>query len=162
MLATIDRAEHIDAHYVVENGSLRLISQPIDVAGWYPGELNDFVARLHELHAAGGVVVGSWKGSRLVAMASLDIRPVGDDPEVMKLDMLYVDVEHRRQGIGRQLIEMLAERARRSGATALYVSATPTRNTVDAYLHLGAVVADPPDPDLLALEPEDVHLILAL
>jgi hypothetical protein len=45
---------------------------------------------------------------------------------------------------------------------ALYISATPTRNTVDAYLHLGAMLADPPDPYLLALEPDDIHLILAL
>jgi hypothetical protein len=82
-VAAIDRAEHIDGHYVVEDGSLRLISQQVDVVGWYPPQINDFVARLHQLHDAGGVVVGSWEGSRLVALASLDIRPVGDDPQAM-------------------------------------------------------------------------------
>jgi GNAT superfamily N-acetyltransferase len=162
LLATIDRAEQIDSHYVVQDGSLRLVDGRVDVVGWYPTEVDDYVARLHELRAAGGDVVGAWNGASLLALASLDARPVGSDPHLMKLDMLHVDAGHRRRGIGRELIELLAERARRRGATALYISATPTRNTVDAYVRLGAVLADPPDPDLIALEPEDVHLVLAL
>jgi GNAT superfamily N-acetyltransferase len=162
LLATIDRAEQIDGQYVVDDGALRLVERRIDVAGWYPSELADYVARLHALHAAGGVVVGSWDDSRLVALASLDVRAVAQNPHVMKLDMLYVDLGHRHRGIGRQLVQLLAGRARDAGATAVYISATPTRNTVDAYLRLGARLADPPDPDLLALEPDDIHLVLAL
>jgi hypothetical protein len=31
---------------------------------------------------------------------------------------------------------------------------------VEAYLAMGAVIAVPPDPHLLDLEPDDVHLVL--
>jgi hypothetical protein len=55
---------------------------------------------------------------------------------------------------------LLAERARALGASGLYISATPTRNTVDAYRRMGASVLARPDPDLLAREPDDVHLLL--
>jgi GNAT superfamily N-acetyltransferase len=69
---------------------------------------------------------------------------------------------YHHRGIGRQLPWRLAERARRVGATGLYVSATPTRDTVDAYRHMGAIVLETPDPALLALEPDDIHLLLPI
>ena len=162
LLATIDRSEHIDGHYSVdEDGTLQLIDADFDVAGWYASELDDYVARLNSLHDAGGMVLGTWDAATLVALASLDVRPVtADDPVVLKLDMLYVSASYRHRGIGRQLVSQIADRARDLGATALYISATPTRNTVEAYLDLGAVLAVPPDPHLLELEPDDIHLIL--
>lgn len=48
--------------------------------------------------------------------------------------------------------------ARAMGAERLYVSATPSRRTIDFYLRLGFTVSPSPDPELYALEPEDIHL----
>jgi GNAT superfamily N-acetyltransferase len=163
LLATIDRAEQIDGHYDVdEDGTLRLIADDFQAAGWYETELDTYVSRLSSLHDAGGTVLGTWDGDALVALASLDVRAVSASPPVLKLDMLYVSASHRHRGIGRRLVQMIADRARDLGATALYISATPTRNTVEAYLDMGAVLAVPPDPHLLALEPDDIHLVLPL
>lgn len=161
-LASIDRSEAIDAHYVLAAGVLRLVPVPVDVPGWFPDEVAGYVTRLHGVDRAGGLVVGARDGAVLVGLAALDVRPVGGDPRVMDLDLLHVSRAHRGRGVARRLVAMLAEHASDLGATALYVSATPTRNTVDAYLHLGARLADPPDPVLLAREPDDIHLVLPL
>ena len=48
------------------------------------------------------------------------------------------------------------------GAQGLYVSATPSRHTVDFYTGLGCELLAVPDPELLRLEPEDIHLCLRL
>jgi hypothetical protein len=48
--------------------------------------------------------------------------------------------------------------ARDLGARFLYVSATPSQATIHFYLGLGCVPTAHPDPALLALEPEDIHL----
>ena len=53
-------------------------------------------------------------------------------------------------------------KARELGAGSLYVSATPSENTVDYYRHLGCVVTREVDPELYALEPEDIHLTYAI
>jgi GNAT superfamily N-acetyltransferase len=159
-LASIDRAEHIDGHYVLAGGALLFVPEEVEATSWSPSEVDDRVGRLRELHGAGGSVVGSWVDDRLVALASLDARPVTHTPRVLKLDMLYVDAAHRRQGFARRLVALISERAMEAQAVALYISATPTRNTVDAYLRMGAVLADPPDPHLFELEPEDIHLLL--
>jgi hypothetical protein len=63
---------------------------------------------------------------------------------------------------GRKLFGKAAEAARALGAKALYISAIPTENTVNFYLHLGASLAADPDPDLFRAEPDDVHLIYPL
>ena len=57
---------------------------------------------------------------------------------------------------------MAARRARKLGAKKLYISATPSENTVNFYLHLGCVLAKEMDPELFELEPEDIHLEYAL
>jgi GNAT superfamily N-acetyltransferase len=161
-LAAIDRAEEIDGHYVVEHGALCYVAAPVTVRGWYPAEAQGYIERLRDVVCRGGIVVGSWDGEQLVGVAALDVRPVGGDARTMDLDLMHVSRAYRGRGVARRLIAMLAERAAARGATALYISATPTRNTVDAYVRIGARLADPPDPLLLAREPDDIHLLLPL
>jgi GNAT superfamily N-acetyltransferase len=162
LIAHIDRAETIDAQYVLVDGALELRTCDIEVEGWYPEELEDAVPRLVALLDEGGMVLGAWDGDAFVGLASLDTRPVGDDMAIAKMDMLYISRSHRGRGIGGQLTSTLSHHARQHSATSLYISATPTRNTVDAYLAMGAVVAVTPDPALFALEPYDIHLILPI
>jgi predicted N-acetyltransferase YhbS len=161
-LAAIDRSEAIDGHYVVEHGALRYVAAPVEAPGWQPSEVQGYVERLREVLLAGGVVVGAWDAAALVGVAALDVRPVGGDERTMDLDFMHVGRPYRGHGVARHLIAMLAEHAAARGATALYISATPTRNTVDAYRGIGAHLADPPDPAMLAREPDDVHLVLPL
>ena len=52
--------------------------------------------------------------------------------------------------------------ARADGAKRLYVSATPTRATVDFYSKRGFEPLAQPNERLLALEPEDIHMAMAL
>lgn len=162
LLEHIDRAERIDEHYVLVDGQLEIVGGEIDVPGWHREEIAAYVPRLVGLLDVGGVVLGAWDGDRIVGLGSLDPRPVGGDATVVKLDMLHVSRNHRGQGVGHALTFALAERARDSGAKRLYISATPTRGTVDAYRAMGAVVAPEPDPELLRLEPDDIHLLLPL
>ncbi len=161
-LGSIDRAERVDAIYLQQDGNLELRAHVEDVSGWDPAELAQYVARLRDVRGAGGAVLGAWDGGRLVGLASLDPRAVGGDPVLMKLDMLYVDAAHRGRGIGTRLVALIGARARSHGAAALYVSATPTRRTVDFYRGLGAQVLASPDPALLEKEPADIHMVLRL
>ena len=64
--------------------------------------------------------------------------------------------------MGTRLFDAAVSFGCEAGATALYVSATPTQNTVDFYLNRGCVLAPEPDPRLLAAEPDDIHLVYPL
>jgi N-acetylglutamate synthase-like GNAT family acetyltransferase len=52
--------------------------------------------------------------------------------------------------------------ARELGAIRVYVSATPSQSAVEFYRGLGFELVSEPLPELYALEPEDIHMILEL
>ena len=173
LFGTIDRSEIIDGIYRAASGVLVLEEKRQEIVSWTvmyeagtkhtrPTQLPEYVARLQAFMNSGGPAFGAWDESRLVGVGSLDASGVGGDRSVMRLDMLYVSAGYRGRGIGRTLTEMVANSARALGAKALYISSSPTRGTVDAYLCMGAVVLEAPDPELLALEPDDIHLALSL
>jgi hypothetical protein len=74
---------------------------------------------------------------------------VGRAGDEMQLAYLYVSRAYRGRGVGRQLFDAAVSFALDAGVNALYVSATPTENTVDFYLNRGCVLAPEPDPRLL-------------
>jgi N-acetylglutamate synthase-like GNAT family acetyltransferase len=74
------------------------------------------------------------------------------------MKFLHVSNNYRKQGLGKKLFFLAAEKALELGAKKLYISATPSENTVDFYLNLGCVLATEVDEDLFRLEPEDIHL----
>ncbi|PVZ84265.1 GNAT family N-acetyltransferase, partial [Klebsiella pneumoniae] len=65
----------------------------------------------------------------------------------------------RGQGWGRRLFQYALHQLPEMGASGLYISSIPNKNTVDFYLAQGCRLADKPDPALFALEPEDIHLV---
>jgi predicted N-acetyltransferase YhbS len=81
---------------------------------------------------------------------------------MLQLVFLHVSRDYRDQGLGRQLFMRAAAVARNQGARRMYVSATPSEHTIHFYLGLGCELSPAPDPALLALEPEDIHLEFAL
>jgi predicted N-acetyltransferase YhbS len=163
-LGDIDRSETIDAEYVLDGGVLRLVdlAAPIEARRWSPQQLAEHIAHLDDVEARGGVVVGVVDDGTLIALGAVDARPVGGDPAVLQMTRLYVSRPRRGEGHGSRVVDALGVHARRLGAHALYISATPTRGTVEAYLAVGARLCATPDPVLLAEEPDDIHLVLPL
>lgn len=106
--------------------------------------------------AAGGVAWGAFVNGRLAGIIVLRrrVRPPATD----QLEALFVDRGARRRGIGSALIAGLEAEARAGGATALVVSAAPSRSAVGTYLRAGFAPTDEPVPELVALEPEDVQM----
>lgn len=164
LLRTLDRSEQIEEAYALEGGRLVLRPAPCAVEGFDPAELDALLARQRRLIAGGGVVLGAFLGPaadrRLAGMASVERRLRGARRDRVKMDILYVGAPFRGRGVARALVARAAEAARSMDAVSLYVSATPTRRTVDFYLRCGARLAEEVDPELLALEPEDIHLEL--
>ena len=83
---------------------------------------------------------------------------IGSRGDQLQLKFLHVGRPYRRTGLGRTLFERAAQRAREMGAKKLYISATPSENTIGFYMRLGCTLASEIDAELFALEPEDIHL----
>ena len=95
-------------------------------------------------------------------MSVLDHNPMRSGVERLNLAGLWVSHQFRGKGIGKTLSRLAEQEARTRGAKTLYVSATPSENTVRFYMAMGFQPAEPVDPHLFEIEPEDIHLELIL
>jgi GNAT superfamily N-acetyltransferase len=158
LIWTIDRSEVHHNIFKVVAGRLTLVPAYFEIPGWHPTTIEADTIRIRDCLDRGGFVRGAFHGSELVGVAVVDTKPIKSLPDHLQLFYLYVSRPVRGQGIGRQLFADAADAACDLGATALYISAVPTENTVNFYLRRGASVLEAPDPDLLQAEPDDIHL----
>lgn len=161
-LWSIDRAEVIDKVYHREGDELLLRSERHEMRGWPPGEAELYGPILLDCFDRGGVFYGAFDGETLTAASVLDGRFMGREQDQLQLKFLHVGRRYRQEGLGRTLFEKAVARARELGARRLYISSTPSENTVQFYLRRGCRVTDDVDAALFELEPEDIHLELGI
>ncbi|MEZ4770516.1 MAG: GNAT family N-acetyltransferase [Caldilineales bacterium] len=158
LIWTIDRSEVIEGIYALEEGELVLRPEHFEAAGWPPGEADLYGPILLDCYDRGGWFCGLFEGNRLIGVAVLESKFIGRDRDQLQLKFLHVGNGYRGQGLGTKLFDLARDEARRRDARQLYISATPSQNTIDFYLRRGCHVTPEPDPALFALEPEDIHL----
>jgi GNAT superfamily N-acetyltransferase len=156
----IDRTEHIDVLFEQHGTELVARRGSWRASAWDPdgqGEHSVEAQRQALVHYAdaGGIARGGFSGGRLVGIGVVvpHIRP-----GIALLAFLHVSQDFRGAGLGRRLSADLELVARRAGDTEIVVSATPSENTVRFYLGRGYRPMARPLPELLELEPEDVHM----
>lgn len=160
---TIDRREHIARLYRVVDGALRLEALGADVPGWHADTIAQTAPMLHAMFDRGARFFAAFDapaaaGEQLAGVSVLDTLPRGERGDLLQLAFMHVGRDYRDRGVGRRLFEQAREAAQGRGARGLYISATPSEHTVRFYQRRGATLLAMPDPELFALEPEDIHL----
>lgn len=155
----IDRREVIDNVYSLENGVLVLHPEHFDMQGWPPGEAAIYTPILLDCFDRGGWFCGVFDNDQLVAVAVLESKRIGSINDQLQLKFLHVSRDYRGLRLGKHLFDLARQAATSRGATQMYISATPSEHTINFYLRQGCVVTAKVDPDLFALEPEDIHLV---
>jgi ribosomal protein S18 acetylase RimI-like enzyme len=161
-LSQIERTETVEYVYNMRDGNLVLEKEHWDVPDWSPSEQQERITDLRKIYDNGATFFGAIDGSILVGMSVLDHNPISSGADRLNLTGLWVSSPYRRQAVGRKLTYMAIQEACTRGAKILYVSATPSENTIRFYTSLGFQLANPVDPVLLKEEPDDIHLELVL
>jgi predicted N-acetyltransferase YhbS len=157
-LWSIDRAEVIDRVYYRGDDGLVLKTEHHDMKGWPPGEPERYGPILLDCYDRGGALYGAFDGATLVGATVLESRFIGREKDQLQLKFLHVSRGHRQAGLGCTLFARAVAQARELGARRLYISSTPSENTLRFYLRRGCRVTDDIDAALFELEPEDIHL----
>ena len=155
----IDRREVIDNVYSLENGLLVLHPEHFDMQGWPPGEAALYTPILLDCFDRGGWFCGVFDNDQLVAVVVLESKWIGSANDQLQMKFLHVSRDYRGLRLGKQLFDLAKQQAASRGAAQMYISATPSEHTINFYLRQGCVVASEVDPDLFALEPDDIHLV---
>ena len=74
------------------------------------------------------------------------------------IDSFHVSRAFRRCGIGRRLVETVADYARGRGASALYASCCSAEETIDFYKAMGFRPSEQPIPSCVEDEPFDIQM----
>ena len=164
VIAEIDRTEHIDTLYEFRDGELEGRTVDHDVPPWFtegsgPHSVQGFVDWLTPILERGATLLGAFDRDRLAGVSVVEERFEG---EMAWLVFLHVSHAYRRRGVGTELWNEAAARARSTGSRSIYVSATPSRSAVGFYLERGCRLAPHPHPVLFEKEPEDIHLVAAI
>jgi len=154
----IDRSEVIDYVYYLRDGKLVLEPEHYDMHGWPQGEPEHITPLLLDCFDHGGYFWGAFARDLLVGTSVLENRFIGVEKDTLQLKFLHISNPFRKQGLGKKLFLLAAEKARELGAKKMYISATSSENTVNFYLGSGCVLATEIDRELYALEPDDIHL----
>jgi predicted N-acetyltransferase YhbS len=154
----IDRREIVEKIYYLRDGELVLEPEYFDIKGWPPGEAEVYTPILLDCYERGATFWGAFDNDKLTGVAILENKFIGSQYDTLQLKFLHVSYGCRKQGLGTRLFEQAVKKARELGAKKLYISATPSENTVNYYLRLGCALATEVNPELFALEPEDIHL----
>lgn len=154
----IDRREIIHNIYQLRDSELVLVPDYFDVQGWPPNEAEHYTPILTDCFDRGGTFWGAFENEKIIGTAILESKFIGTNHDTLQLKFLHVSNEYRKQGLGRKLFNLAAEKAKSLGAKKMYISATPSENTINFYMSLGCTLASEIDPELFALEPEDIHL----
>ena len=154
----IDRSEVIENIYYLRDGKLMLEPEHFDMHGWSPGEPEHYSPYLLDCFDRGGTFWGVFENDVLIGTAILESKFIGGQKDTLQLKFLHISQRFRKKGLGKKLFHLCARKALESGAKKIYISATPSENTVDFYLRLGCVLATEIDEKLFALEPGDIHL----
>ncbi|QHW31673.1 GNAT family N-acetyltransferase [Paenibacillus rhizovicinus] len=161
-LKEIDRSEHIDLIYEMQQGALSAIQRDHECPNWNDELLSEIEARYVMELQKGGAAVGAFDGDTLVGFGVLAHRFRGQAQDQLQLDLMFVSRNYRRQGIGSRILSDLKEKAKERGARSLYISSTETRSAVSFYMSNGSRITDEVDEELFEKEPMDIHMIQEL
>ncbi|MFX1518010.1 MAG: GNAT family N-acetyltransferase [Promethearchaeota archaeon] len=157
-LCEIDRTETIEHIYYHKQGRLKLVKEFYQIPKWSLDQVQEHISTLNDIGRKGGVIFGAFDGSALVGIISLKNEFIGRNKDQLNLSGLWVSKNYRKLGVGKTLVELVKKKAKELGAKKLYVSATPSENTVHFYMNRGFTLAKEINEKLYELEPEDIHM----
>lgn len=161
-LSEIDRSEVVEDIYFYQNGELVLIKKFYQMQGFPKGELIYLLQHLELLYDQGGAIFGAFEQHSIVGIIAMDGRLRGEQKDCLMMDVIFVSKPFRSQGVGKRLVDLVKREALKLGANKLYISAIPSKNTVDFYLHLGCSVTEQLDLEFIEMDPQDIHLELLI
>ena len=154
----IDRSEVIENIYHLRDGQLVLEPEHYNMHGWPPGDPEHDTPFLMDCFDHGGYFWGAFAGELPIGVVILENRFIGSQKDTLQMKFLHVSSHSRKQGLGKELFLLAAKQAKDLGAKKMYISATPSENTVNFYMRLGCILAMEVSRELFELEPDDIHL----
>lgn len=110
----------------------------------------------------GAIAYGAFYGNRVIGFIYVDTNYFGKENQYIELKLFQVSSEFRNKGIGKSLFSLTCTEAKKTKATKLYISAHSSKESQEAYRHIGCVPAQEINQQLAEDEPCDIQMEYSL
>ena len=148
---SFDRFQEVQNVWRLENGRLVLKVQPFTET-WSPERRRKKAGEI-----LSGKFITFCAFEKDAVVGEIMLNPELNENRLI-IDSFHVSRAYRRRGIGRRLIETVAEYARGCGASALYASCCSAEETIDFYRAMGFRLSEHPIPSRVEDEPFDIQM----
>lgn len=164
---TVDECERINeinpSHYIGKawrevDGRRQLVEINYQDTDW-PDGYEKHYKRLKETILCDGSAIGAFDcNNRLIGFATINREFFGEKHNYVLLDQIFITLEHRNKGIGKELFKRCAEIARKWTADKIYICAGSAEETIEFYFGLGCKEAVEINKKLYDSDPRDYQL----
>ncbi|MGL4335934.1 MAG: GNAT family N-acetyltransferase [Turicibacter sp.] len=158
LIKRINGAQYINRAYREIDGKRQLVQinyQDNSLPNGVEWHINQFERSLQ----LGGVAFGCFNNENiLVGYAVINSELFGTTANYVLLDQLFISLEYRHQGIGKELFRLSEIAAKEMGATKLYICAGSAEETIAFYEALGCCGAQEINRTLYEMDPRDLQL----
>ena len=148
---SFDRFQEVQNVWRMENGRLVLNFQPFTET-WSPEQRRKKAGEI-----LSGKFITFCAFEKDAVVGEIMLNPELNENRLI-IDSFHVSRAYRRRGIGRRLIETVAEYARGCGASALYASCSSAEETIAFYKAMGFRPSEHPIPSCVEDEPFDLQM----
>ena len=158
LLNDFNRYQEVEYDWKKVNGELKLVHNP-HIEDWTHAKkvqkINDVFAKVVELN---GYLLGAFENEKLIGFAACNPTKYGSRNQYIQLMELHVSLEYRGLGIGRSMFEKCVDYGTEMKAQKLYIVASSSMESQEAYKKLGCVYARELVRELYEQDPDDIHM----
>jgi len=106
----------------------------------------------------GGVALGVFdRTNKLLGFATVNRKFFGTKYKYVLLDQLFITLEYRNKGLGKQLFMLCVNEAKEWKADKIYICAGSAEETIGFYKKIGCSETEELQQNLHELDPRDLH-----
>jgi len=124
----------------------------------FPHGYDNHLAILQETVKAGGSALGAFFNGKLIGFCSVNPKVFGKKYRYVLLDQIFISLEYRAKGIGKQLFLLSVTEAKKNGADKFYICSASSEETIAFYKALGCVEAKEINQELYESDTRDIQL----
>ncbi|MDF2947364.1 MAG: putative acetyltransferase [Bacillales bacterium] len=154
----IDASQFIGRAWREVNGERKLVEINYQDPDW-PNGYGYHVSRLKETIQGKGCAIGAFDEKQtLIGLVTVNRGFFGQESKYVLLDQLFISLEYRNKGIGKNLFFLSADVAKQWNADKIYICAGSAEETIAFYFAVGCVEAAEINRQLYENDPRDFQL----
>lgn len=154
----MDASQFVGRAWREVNGIRQLVEINYQDPSW-PNGFEHHYGNLVKTIQTKGLALGAFDDSgKLIGFVAVNAEVFGKRFKYVLLDQLFITLEHRGKGIGKELMKRVAVASKAFGAEKLFICAGSAEETVAFYKAMGCEMAEEINQSLYDEDPRDLQM----